>query len=163
MGFSGQGYLSGLPCPLPGDLPDSGIKPVSPESPALQADSLCVLVTQLCPTLCNPMDCSAPGSSVNRIFQVRTLEWVAISFSRGSSETRDQTWVSYAAGRFFTNWATREALKFLVNIKCPETQVLRLLQEAVTGGSTFSCLSMLSWATRALENVTFLCGKSEWK
>ena len=82
-------------------------------------------------------------------FQARTLEWVAISFSRGSSRTRDRTWVSYAAGRFFTNWATWEALECLVNIKCPGTQVLRLLQGAVTGGSTFSCLSMLSWATRA--------------
>ena len=109
MGFSGQGYLSGLPWPLPGDLPDSGIKPVSPESPALQADSLCVLVTQLCPTPCNPMDCSAPGSSVNRIFQVRTLEWVAISFSRGSFWPRDWTQVSCNEGRLFNIWVTREA------------------------------------------------------
>ena len=38
-----------------------------------------------CPTLCNPMDCSLPGSSVHGIFQARVLEWVAISFSRGSS------------------------------------------------------------------------------
>ena len=41
----------------------------------------CVLVAQLCPTLCDPMDCSPPGSSVHWIFQTRTLEWVAISFS----------------------------------------------------------------------------------
>ena len=45
----------------------------------------CCLVAQLCPTLCNPMDCSPPGSSVHGIFQARVLEWVAISFSRGSS------------------------------------------------------------------------------
>ena len=44
---------------------------------------------QLCPTLCDPMDCNLPGSSVHEIFQARMLEWVAISFSRGSSETRD--------------------------------------------------------------------------
>ena len=42
-------------------------------------------VTQSCPTLCDPMDCSSPGSSVREIFQARILEWVAISFSRGSS------------------------------------------------------------------------------
>ena len=68
----------------------------------------CVLVIQLCPTLCNPMDCSPPGSSVHEIFQASILEWVAISF-RGSSQPRDWTQVSCTAGGFFTNWATREA------------------------------------------------------
>ena len=48
-----------------------------------------------CPTLCDPMDCSPPGSSVHGIFQARILEWVAISFSRVSSQPRDQTRVSY--------------------------------------------------------------------
>ena len=42
-------------------------------------------VTQLCPTLCEPMDCSLPGSSIHGIFQARILEWDAISFSRGFS------------------------------------------------------------------------------
>ena len=65
-------------------------------------------VAQSCPTLCNPMDCSPPGSSVYGIFQARVLEWVAISFSRGSSQPRDWTWVSYIAGRCFNIWATRE-------------------------------------------------------
>ena len=46
-------------------------------------------VAQLCPTLCDPMDCSPPGSSVHGIFQARKLEWVAISFSRRSSRSRD--------------------------------------------------------------------------
>ena len=63
----------------------------------------------MCPTLCDPMDCSLPGSSVHGIFQARILEWVAISFSRGSSQPRDQTQVSHNAGRLFTIWATREA------------------------------------------------------
>ena len=71
--------------------------------------SMCVLVAQSCPTLCDPMDCNPPGSSVHEIFQARILEWVAISFSRGSSQPRYQTQVSCTAGRFFTNWATREA------------------------------------------------------
>ena len=59
-------------------------------------------VAQSCPTLCGPMDCSLPGSSVHGIFQTRVLEWVDISFSRGSSRPRDQTWVSCIAGRCFT-------------------------------------------------------------
>ena len=58
---------------------------------------VCVLVTQLCPTLCNSMDCSSPDSSVHRILQARKLEWVAISFSRGSSPPRDWTLASCIA------------------------------------------------------------------
>ena len=54
-----------------------------------------VLVAQLCPTLCNPMDCSLPGFSVHEILQARTLEWVVVSFSRESSWSKDQTWVSH--------------------------------------------------------------------
>ena len=55
-------------------------------------------VAQSCPTLCNPMDCSLPGSSVHGIFQARILERVAISFSRGTSRPRDWTLVSSTAG-----------------------------------------------------------------
>ena len=64
-------------------------------------------VAQSCPTLCDPMDCSLPGSSVHGIFQARVLEWGAISFSRGSSQPRDWTLVSRIAGRCFNLWATR--------------------------------------------------------
>ena len=79
-------------------------------------------VTQSYPALCNPMDCSLPGSSIHGIFQARVLEWVATSFSRGSSWPRDWTQVSRIAGRHFTTqvchiagrrftvWATREVL-----------------------------------------------------
>ena len=65
-------------------------------------------VTQSCSTLCNPVDCSLPGSSVRGIFQARVLKWVAISFSRGSSRPRDWIWVSRIVGRRFTVWATGE-------------------------------------------------------
>ena len=65
-------------------------------------------VIQSCPTLCDPMDYSLTGSSVHGIFKARILEWVAISFSRGSSRPRDRTQVSRIAGRRFTVWATRE-------------------------------------------------------
>ena len=63
---------------------------------------------QLCLTLCDPMDCSLSGFSVYGIFQAKVLEWVAISFSRGSSWPRDRTQVSHIAGRCFTLWGTRE-------------------------------------------------------
>ena len=62
------------------------------------------------PTLCCLIDCSLPGSSIHGIFQARVPEWVAISFSRGSSQPRDWTWVSHIAGRRFTLWATREVM-----------------------------------------------------
>ena len=69
------------------------------------------LVSRSCPTLCDPMDWSLPGSSVHGIFQVRILDWVAISFSRGFSRPRDQTWACHIVDRCFTIWATRKVLK----------------------------------------------------
>ena len=66
-----------------------------------------VKVTQLCPTLCNPMDYTVHG-----ILQSRILEWVPIPFSKGSSQPRDWTQVSLNAGRFFTSWASREAQEY---------------------------------------------------
>ena len=70
-------------------------------------------VAQSCPTLCDPMDYSLPGSSVHGIFQAIVLEWIAISFSRGSSQPRDWTQVSRIVDRCFTIWATREVQKSL--------------------------------------------------
>ena len=58
-------------------------------------------VAQSCQTLCDPMDCSLPGFSIHGILQARILEWVAISFCRGSSQPRDQTQVSRVGGRCF--------------------------------------------------------------
>ena len=84
LGFSRQEYWGELPFPSPGDLPDPGIKT---RSPTLQADSLPSAADadakslQSCPTLCDPIDGSPPGSPVPGILQARTLEWVAISFS----------------------------------------------------------------------------------
>ena len=60
-------------------------------------------------TLCNPMDCSLPGFCVHGILQARILEWVALPFSRGSSQPRDRMWVSLIAGWFLTLWATKDA------------------------------------------------------
>ena len=75
---------------------------------SLSCAVLC-LVTQSCLTLCDPMDCSPPGSSIYEIFQATILEWVPMSFSRGFSQPRDRIWVSCIAGRLFTVWATKEA------------------------------------------------------
>ena len=70
--------------------------------------SCCCLVTQSCLTFCDPMDCSSPGSCVHGISQARILEWVAISFSRGSSQPRDQTCVFYTGRQILYCWAPRE-------------------------------------------------------
>ena len=66
-------------------------------------------VSLLCLTLCDPVDCSLPGSSVHGISQARILEWVAIPFPMGSFRSRDRTWDSCIAGGFFTFWTTRES------------------------------------------------------
>ena len=58
-------------------------------------------VAESCLTVCDPMDCSLPGSSVHGIFKARVPEWVAFSFSRGSSQPRDWTWVSGLVGSYF--------------------------------------------------------------
>ena len=74
-------------------------------------------VPQLCLTLCNPMDCSLPGSSIHGIFQARVLEWVAVSFSRESSRPRDWTWVSCIVGRRFTVRARKGHYTLLLGLK----------------------------------------------
>ena len=75
---------------------------------------VCVLVAQLCLTLCDPVDCIPLGSSDYEISQARMLEWVAIPFSRGSSWPRGRIHISCIAGRFFIIWATREASNILL-------------------------------------------------
>ena len=72
-------------------------------------------VAQSCPTLCDPMACRLPGSSLHGILQARVLEWVAISFSRGSSRPRGRTLDSRIPGRRFNLWATREAVTITGN------------------------------------------------
>ena len=68
-----------------------------------------MLVAQPYLTLCDPVDSSPPGFSVNKILQARILKWVAIPFSRRYSRPRDQIWISCIGDRSFTVWATREA------------------------------------------------------
>ena len=86
----------------------SGIKPAPPtlEGEVLTTELPEVEVAQLCPTLCDPMNCSLPDSSVHGILRARILEWVAIPFSKGSFQPRGWTHVACIEGRFFTIWAT---------------------------------------------------------
>ena len=81
----------------------------------LECDCCCYYVSQSCPTLCEPMDCSPPGSFVHGIFQARILEWVANSSSRGSSRPTGPTHVSYISSigrQIFYHWATWEVLEY---------------------------------------------------
>ena len=84
------------------------------------------------------MDCSPPGSSVHGILQARILEWVAIPFSRGSSQPRDWTWVSCIVGRFLTTRGTRETPSL------PKSLVLFKWQCAVELQGTVSLLASLN-------------------
>ena len=115
------------------------------------------------------MDCSPPGSSVHGILQERILEWVAIPFSRGSSQARDWTHISCIAGRFFTIWATREshhhhiidALKFILSndVILRGFMLLCLLYVLSPGRlkpwglTSFWC----SWLSKNTPWVTFYC------
>ena len=151
MGFPRQEYWSELPFPSPGDLPEPGnetcllhcrwilycwaVTPVQSEkwkwSCSIMSDSLW------------PMDCSPPGSSVHEILQARILDWVAISFSRGSSWPRDRTQVSLIAGRRFNLWATREALFFPSFFFPPFNTSYLLQQQQKPTSLSFHCFNII--------------------
>ena len=101
-------------------------------------------VTQSCPTLCDPMDCSLPGSSLHGILQARVLEWVATSFSRGSSQPRDRTQISHIPGRCFNLWAT------YTPVKKPNTWLANFLSEKI---------SQLSKNVSQFTFTTYSCAK----
>ena len=121
MEFFKQEYWRGLPFPSPDDLLTQVLNQGLLHCRLIfffftiwavrEAQQIYSEVTQSCPTL-RPVDYSPPSSSVHGILQARILEWVAISFSRGSSRPRDWTKVSHIAGRCFNLCATREALKY---------------------------------------------------
>ena len=101
-------------------------------------------VAQSCPTLCNPMDCSIAGSSFHGILQARVLEWVAISFSRGSSWPRDLTHISCISRQILYHWATMEAP--IVCIK--KWKIMRTILTILTYNSLciiFSSLRRRQW------------------
>ena len=104
-------------------------------------------VTQLCPTLCNPIDCCLPVSSVHGIFQARILEWGATSFSRGSSWPRDQIFISYIGSQILYFCATWEALEQLPSQKGYHKQMGFSFKEQNTNweGKMFPVVH--TWAT----------------
>ena len=96
-----------------------------------------VLMAQLCPILWDPVDCSLPGFSIHGILWARELEWLAIPFSRGSSQLRDQTCIFCIAGRFFAAEppgkpirTIKALLKFKQQLKCPPPQLPPLLESS---------------------------------
>ena len=128
----------------------------------------------MCLTLCNPMDCNSPGSSVCEISQARILEWVTISSSKGSSRSRDRTCnssVSCISGGFFTHWAIEEALwgytpqinseSALCNPCCP---AITLLVDVTIGLSSAQSLSrvQLFITPRTAAHQAFLSITNSW-
>ena len=112
--------LSPHPPPAPASIPSLTLQIQSSAGNFLSLGTSCSssLFAQLCLTLCDPMDCSLPGSSVHGISQARTLEWVAISFSRGSSHPGNKTTPLASpelAGGFFTTPPPVKPLIMLVS------------------------------------------------
>ena len=102
-----------------------------------------VKVAQSCLILCDSTDCSPTGSSVRGILQARILQWVAIPFFRGSSQPRDRTQGSCITGKFFTIWATKEALAF--NIKLLKfsikSKIIHYFYPPINKSRTLSCFN----------------------
>ena len=129
---------------------------ILPKSPYLDSESVsCSVVSD---SLWPRGLCSLSGSSVHRIFQARILEWVAISYSRGSAWPRDWTWVSCTAGGFFTIWGIREALRFP---RPPQIQlwgsfhfVLTLFKQTAPVRGPVSS-KIVSWWLSSEETTTF--------
>ena len=135
-----------------------------------------VLVVQSCLTLCDPMDCSPPASSVDGILQARILEWVipifgipfpvVIPFSWVSSWPRNWTQVSHIAGRFFTTWATRQVpelgswlLVFEADTVCQTWAPIKQPWPLPSEGLSCLVTGTRKTATRCLDSVCSIKGK----
>ena len=120
------------------------------------------IVTQLCLTLYDPMDCSPPGSSVRGILQARILECVAISFSRGSSPPRYQTRVSYIKGRFFLVTAEPpekppQSVQSLSRVRLFVTPWAAACQASLSITNSWSLLTLMSMESVMPANHLILC------
>ena len=117
-----------------------------------------VFIIQSCLTLCNPMDCSPPASSVHRILQARILKWVAVPSSSGSSRPRDQTWVPCIAGRLFTSWSHKgspwgwlEAIEYITHFPTQSPSSLPLTLHSFCPQHHFVCLPEISLPSLMLQ------------
>ena len=117
---------------------------------------VCMWVAQLCPTLCDSMNCSLPGSSVHRIVQARIPEWVAISFSRRSSQARDWTQFSRTAWRFFTIWATKEVQYYCI-VKYFKNYKILYTSNYFRNNQVAWCMAMLCYAMLSHFSRVQLC------
>ena len=115
---------------------------------------MCVLVAQTCPTLCDPIDCVAHQASQSvGILQARLLEWVAIPFSRRSSQPKDQTHISCIESRFFTLWATREAQ----NSRVGPSQIINQVINKYLAAGTWACVrGEVNYKTSVRKNLIFI-------
>ena len=112
-------------------------------------------VAQSCPTLCDPINCSPPGSSVHGIFQARILKWVVISFSRGFSWSRDQTCVSYIS--CISRWVIYYCASW-------EVPILPLILAKRSYGKICYILALLLWPqkTKKVDKLKFFIKCSAW-
>ena len=110
-----------------------------------QMSKLCPVCAQSCSPLCDPMDCSPPGSSVHGIFQARILEWLAISSSRGSSWLRDWTNISCIGRQVLYHWATWEAQE------CVYEALLK----------PWNTPLLYTWTSLVNDNLAITCGFSK--
>ena len=113
-----------------------------------------VKVAQLCLTLCDPMDYRVHG-----ILQARILQWVAVPFSRGSSQPRGRTQVSHIADGFFTSWATREAQNHITATAAKSLQSCPTLCDPIDGSPPSSPVPgilqarILEWVAISFSNA----------
>ena len=110
----------------------------------------CCLVARLCLTLLCPMDYSPQGSTIHGILQARILEWIAISFSRGSCQPRDQTCVSYVERWILFCWATREAP--IIGIAWNHFIFMTPAVQVLVRGPFVQC----TWGETALNSFSFM-------
>ena len=124
-----------------------------------QIFNCCILVIKLCATICDPMDYRPPGSSVHGVLLARILEWVAIYYSRGSSQPRDQTHVSQVScvGRWVLyHWVTEEACADIKTCSFPEQCVLIISCLYMMIFSVLSSLCVSLWDGCVLCHLSFL-------
>ena len=118
------------------------------------------IVIQLCLTLYYPVDCSTPGSSVHGILQARILECIAISFSRGSSQPRYRTRVSYIEGRFFTAEPPEkppQSVQLLSRVQLFVTPWAAACQASLSITNSWSLLTLMSMESVMPSNHLILC------
>ena len=127
-----------------------------------------VSVTLPCPTLFDPMDCSPLGSSVHGISQARILEWVAISYSRGSSWPRDQTHISCIGRRILYHWAAWEVHCTCITVLKAKFEGLSLTFLKCSTSGSHNILGFISHSYNSLDKFTHsffknFIGNKTWK